>query len=194
MYKEMSNYFPEHQEIGDFKIDKFIIKPDDFLAIIRYGIKPGVYVRLMQKNHGVIMSDTDMEKLTNADFVKRANGSVLIGGLGIGLIVLAIQEKNDVSHIDIIEKNKEVIDLVADKIPLNSKVNIIHDDVLTYIPKHKYDTIYMDIWNYVNIDIYNKEMSPLMKKYRKYLVSKNENEKRFIDCLAKKQAKNNTPL
>mgnify|MGYP000786328328 FL=1 len=79
------------------------------------------------------MSDTPMEKETNRDFVHNAHGNVLIGGLGIGLIILAIQNKEDV---------------------------------------------------------YNKQMKPLINRYRKYLVPKAEDENRYIDCWCKRQAKN----
>ena len=41
-----------------------------------------------------------------------------------------------------------------------------------------------------NEDVYENEMKPLMKYYRKYLISKTEDENRYIDCWCKKQAKN----
>lgn len=52
------------------------------------------------------------------------------------------------------------------------------------------NTIYMDIWNYINEDVYNKQMKPLINRYRKYLVPKAEDENRYIDCWCKRQAKN----
>lgn len=74
--------------------------------------------------------------------------------------------------------------------PLNSKVNIVHSDVFEYKPLFKYNTIYMDILNYVNTDVYEKEMKPLISRYRRYLVPKSEDAERYIDCWCKKQAKN----
>ena len=38
------------------------------------------------------MSNTYMERWTNMNFCDYAHGDVLIGGLGIGLIILAIQD------------------------------------------------------------------------------------------------------
>ena len=52
----------------------------------------------------------------------------------------------------------------------------------------------MDIWNNINSDIYTEEMMPLIKRYRKYLVSKKEDAERYIDCWAKHEAKNNMRL
>lgn len=188
MYKDMSLILKDGQ-VGDFKLQHYEISDNNFYAIVRCGIPPGIYVRLINRGE-CVMSDTPMEKDTNRDFVRNAHGNVLIGGLGIGLIILAIQDKEDVKQITVVEKNREVIELVGKQLPLNSKVNIVNDDVFEYKPLIKYNTIYMDIWNYINEDIYNKQMKPLINRYRKYLVPKVEDENRYIDCWCKRQAKN----
>lgn len=188
MYKDMSSILKDGQ-VGDFKLQHYEISDNNFYAIVCLGISPGEYVRLVSRRE-CVMSDTPMEKKTNEDFVRNAHGNVLIGGLGIGLIILAIQDKEDVKQITVVEKNREVIELVGKQLPLNFKVNIVNDDVFEYKPLIKYNTIYMDIWNYINEDVYNKQMKPLISKYRKYLVPKSEDEYRYIDCWCKKQAKN----
>lgn len=186
-YKNMAEIL-EPKEIGNFKLSHFEIGENDFYARIRCGIPCGKYVRL---THGgsVVMSDTPMEKRTNINFVYKAHGNVLIGGLGIGMILLAIQDKEEVKHITVVEKHSEVIELVKEQLPLNSKVEIVNADVFDYIPLFKYNTIYMDIWNYINTDVYKNEMKPLISRYRKYLVPKEDDENRFIDCWCKEEAK-----
>ena len=69
--------------------------------------------------------------------------------------------------------------------PLNDKVTIIQGDVFEYrFPKGtKFDTIYFDIWGYVNKDIY-QEMKRLKLSYRKYKVSSRENPYAFMGCWA----------
>lgn len=188
MYKDMSLILKDGQ-VGDFKLQHYDISDNNFYAIVRCGIPPGRYIRLLNRCD-CVMSDTPMEKETNRDFVRNAHGNVLIGGLGIGLIVLAIQDKEDVKQITVVEKNREVIELVGKQLPLNQKVNIVNDDVFEYKPLLKYNTIYMDIWNYINEDVYNKQMKPLINRYRRYLVPKVKDEKRYIDCWCKRQAKN----
>lgn len=188
MYKNMSSILKDGR-VGDFELQHYEISDNNFYAIVRCGIPPGRYVRLINRCD-CVMSDTPMEKETNRDFVRNAHGNVLIGGLGIGLIVLAIQDKEDVKQITVVEKNREVIELVGKQLPLNSKVCIVNDDVFEYKPLIKYNTIYMDIWNYINEDVYNKQMKPLINRYRKYLVPKAEDENRYIDCWCKRQAKN----
>ena len=188
MYKNMTEILKDGK-VGDFRLEHYEIKESDFYARVRMGIPIGRYVILIHGSE-CVMSDTPMEKRTNREFVANAHGNVLIGGLGIGLILLAIQDKEDVKQITVVEKNEEVINLVGNQLPLNSKVHIVNDDVFEYKPLFKYNTIYMDIWNYINEDVYNNQMKPLISRYRRYLVPKSEDENRYIDCWCKRQAKN----
>ena len=70
-----------------------------------------------------------MEKNTNREFCSKAHVDIIIGGLGIGMIIIAIQDKPDVKSITVIEKNQEVIDMVASQLDFNEKGNIICADV-----------------------------------------------------------------
>ena len=187
MYKDMTNMFQDKKE-GSFSIENFEIRDDDFYAITHH-IPSGKFVRLM-KDGEVVMSNTRMEQITNRDFVEQAHGDVLIGGLGIGMIILAIQDKPEVESILVIEKYNEVINLVKSQLPLNDKVTILCEDIFECIPMKKFNTIYIDIWGDITTDTYEKEMKPLIRKYRKYLVTKEEDPNRYIDCWCKRQAKN----
>lgn len=187
MYKDMTEILKDGK-VGDFELSHFEIEENNLYAMF-HGIPSGKFIRLTRRGE-VVMSDTDMEKRTNSGFVRNAHGKVLIGGLGIGLILLAIQDKEEVEQITVVEKNKEVIELIGNQLPLNSKVTIVNDDVFEYKPLLKYNTIYMDIWGYINKDIYHEQMKPLIRRYRKYLVPKSEDENRYIDCWCKYQAKN----
>lgn len=186
MYANMSDILQE-RKVGDYALEKFEIGENNLYAML-HGIPCGKYIRL---RHGieVVMSDTDMEKMTNARFVANAHGNVLIGGLGIGMILLAIQDKTDIEKITVVEKSAEVIELVKDQLPLNSKVEIVHSDVWEYVPSCKFNTIYMDIWNFINTDVYKGSMKPLLSRYRKFLVSKEDDANRYIDCWCRNEAK-----
>lgn len=192
IYKDMTEILKDGKA-GDFELSHYEVRENDFYARFRSGIPCGTYIKLTHSEE-CVMSNTPMEKNTNRDFVCNAHGNVLIGGLGIGLILLAIQDKEEVERITVVEKNKEVIELVGSQLPLNSKVHIVHDDVFEYKPKEKYNTIYMDIWNYINSDIYNQQMKPIISRYRRYLVPKSEDENRYIDCWCKLQAKNDSRI
>lgn len=188
MYLDMAEILKDGK-VGDFELSHYEIGNNDLYAML-HGIPSGKFVRLTRKGE-VVMSNTGMEKRTNSSFVAKAHGNVLIGGFGIGLIILAIQDKEEVKQITVVEKYKEVIELVGNQLPLNSKVHIVHGDVFEYKPLFKYNTIYMDIWNYINSDVYQREMKPLISRYRRYLVPKSEDENRYIDCWCRYQAKNN---
>ena len=193
MYKNMIELLEERENNG-WKLEKFEIKQGNFRAMID-GIMPGKYIRLTH-NGECVMSDTDMEQRTNLRFCSKAYGDIIIGGLGIGMIIMAIQDKPEVKSITVIEKNQEVIDLVASQLNFNEKVNIICADVFEWKPERgvKYDMAYMDIWNWINEDIYKKEMQPLKRKYERFLRSKDINPNRFNECWAEYQAKNGRRL
>lgn len=188
IYKNMSELL-EERELNGWKLQKFEIKNDNIRAMFD-GITPGKYIRLLH-NGECVMSDTNMEKRTNSDFCINAHGDIIIGGLGIGMIIMAIQDKPEVKSITVIEKNQEVIDIVASQLDFNDKVNIICADVFEWKPERdvKYDMAYMDIWNWINEDVYKNEMQPLKRKYARFLRNKDENPKRFNKYWAEYQAK-----
>jgi hypothetical protein len=192
MFQAMHEILNENR-IGEYRLEKYTIEEGNLAAMMQ-GVPIGKYIRLCNRS-GVVMSDTPMEKNTNREVIRRANGDVFIAGLGIGLIVLPILEKEDVKSITILEKYPEVIELVGKQLPLNNKVKIIEGDVFEYnFPKGtKFDTIYFDIWDYVNTDVY-EEMKLLKKKYRKYKRFATENPRVYMACWAEYQAKNNKRL
>ena len=169
MYANMAEILKDGKT-GDFELSHFEIGENNLYAMF-HGIPCGKFVRLLH-NGSVVMSDTDMEKRTNANFVRNAHGNVLIGGLGIGLILLAIQDKPEVEKIVVVEKHKEVIDLVKDQLPLNEKVEVANADVWEYTPTEKFNTIYMDIWNLINTDVYQKSMKNLIFFFFLFVVVK----------------------
>lgn len=190
LYKDMSAILEDAQS-GDFKIEHFTIDKNNLRAAIE-GIPLGEYVSLTH-HRTCIMSNTPMEQRTNAHFVTWAHGDVLIGGLGLGMIVLAIQDKPDVKSITIIEKEPDVISLIEAQpgVQFNEKVKIICGDVFTWKPEKgkKFDCIYMDIWPYINGDVYQKEMLPLKRRYAHWMKPKSESPDRFNTCWAEWYAK-----
>lgn len=193
MYKNMTELL-KPCKIGNYEISHFTVSDKDIRARID-GIPAGTYTRLTH-NGNVVMSDTPMEQRTNRKFVREAHGDVLVGGLGIAMIILSVQNKPEVNSITIIEKSSEVIELITSQLEFNDKVKIINADVFTWKPEkdQKFDCIYMDIWNWVNSDVWEEEMKPLKRKYCHYMKSKEESPKRFTECWAEYQAKNNLRL
>ena len=69
--------------------------------------------------------------------------SMLVGGLGLGLIPYVSQ---DFAQIDVVEINQDVIDLAKQLGHLNENVNIIKNDIFTFSVEKTYDIIVLDIW------------------------------------------------
>lgn len=181
-FKPMAPIFRD-DEREHFKLETFTLSKQDVnFAKMRHcingtdrevmGLQPDhKYVKLVdKKTREVVMSDTPMEINTNREFISKAHGSVLIGGLGIGMVVLAIQDKPEVTKITIIERESEILEMLLPQLPLNNKVSVLKSDIFSFEPVAgtKYDTIYFDIWNGINGDNY-PEMKQLHLRYRKFL-------------------------
>lgn len=73
--------------------------------------------------------------------------SVLVAGLGFGLIPHELSEVNKCSKIDVVEISQEVIDYNISSRHLNPNINLIKSDIFTYTTTEKYDLIIIDtIW------------------------------------------------
>ena len=157
----MSNDFYEsckvgyaETEKGIWKIEKFTVEensPGRFYYMVHgRDVTPGNYTRLMC-NGSVMMSDTPAELQDFRYFVRIAKGRILINGLGLGCITKALLSKLEVTHIDVVEIDKDVIDLIVpyfEKDIQAGRLTIYHGDAMTFKfpPKIKWDYVYHDIW------------------------------------------------
>lgn len=142
--------------------------PDHAIQIMRGGMIPGDYVILWSKDRGcVVMSDTPMERYTNRSLIANAHGDICILGLGIGMVIFYLIEEQSfrsiyddleptLNSITIIEKDKELIDLIEPLIRNNVyfeesmiSLNIVNADAYEYpkICNRRYDLVYADIWD-----------------------------------------------
>lgn len=191
----------EHYSLGDREVKKVgsaalstveFKRQNDPLGYLRiamdgFPISDGKYVRLYI-NHELVMSDTDMEKLSNRVFCSAANGRVLIAGLGIGLVLYNIMDKPEVTEIIVIEKFQDVIDLVAPYF-ISPKIKIICADIMEWKPSkpEKFDTIYFDIWPSINTD--NLEEIKVLHNRFKHFVNR-ANPKHYMDSWMKRYLQN----
>jgi predicted membrane-bound spermidine synthase len=124
-------------------------------------VRPGRYCRLMLNGGTLMMSDTDMERRSNREFVREARGQVIIAGLGLGMVLTAILPKPEVHSVYVIEQSQDVIDLVEPHIRATMgehakrKLAVECADIFEWpLPKKKtWDTIYFDIWSATNIPL-----------------------------------------
>lgn len=167
--------------LGNFEIKHREFKPTfrELISPEYFGQKEGDIITILTdiRKNEVVMSDSVMEKRTNLDFVYRANGNVLIAGLGIGMIVLAIQDKPEVEKITIVELEQDVINLILPSLPINEKVNVICSDIHDFETDEKFDVVYCDIWNNIDGENY-EEMKKLTRKFKSKI--NRENKESFI--------------
>lgn len=128
------------------------------------------YTRLIKDNH-TWMSDTPMETFTNLEFLRHANGDVLVFGLGLGYILWPLVNDTDVKSLTVVEEDVNVISIMKEF--TKDKMTVIEGDAFEVdFGKRKFDTIYFDIWRDRCADNY-EDMKILHKKYRKNYNIKN---------------------
>jgi len=74
-----------------------------------------------------------------------ASGSVLLSGLGLGVLPNLLLTKTEVTEILIVEKEKSIIDYIKQYID-SDKVNYIWMDIRDYHPDKEFDYCFIDIW------------------------------------------------
>lgn len=130
------------------------------------GIIPGTYTRLVRDDGTIVMSDTISERRDHIEFIEEAFGTVLIHGLGLGMIIQPVLAKRDVEHVIVVEKEQDVIDLVAPtylkRFP--RRLSIIKADAFTFELNVCPDIVWNDIWDYIS-DENVPEMDILEDKY-----------------------------
>ena len=110
---------------------------------------PGTYTQLVHNRRGVVMSDTDAEILDMADlFYHKPHGRVLVNGLGLGCVVSGLLALSGVTHLDVVEIDADVIDLVGGQLT-DSRLTIHHADAFTvrWPTGTTWDCAWHDVWD-----------------------------------------------
>lgn len=177
-FQPMFKVIPEGIEgdctVSHFGVDEQAARATSLRAVVTGRrdayVAPGVYCQLTVKG-ALMMSDTSMEKRSNLEVVRMSRGNVLIAGLGLGMVLLPILEKDSVTSVTVIEKYADVVKLVEPSIRKaagehSSKLKVIVADIFEWQPPkaEKWDTIYFDIWPTICLDNL-EEMTTLHRKF-----------------------------
>lgn len=152
-------------QVGKWEVQSFQLSKEDAAfhnlqesrGLKRY-IKAGVpYKRLLRHgdqcylNGYTVMSNTPAEIADLSPFLDQARGSVLIFGLGLGVVVQALMNKRDITSITVIEIDPDVIKLAGTHyLSVSRKLKIIEGDAFKYYDETKYDAIWFDIWDEIS--------------------------------------------
>lgn len=164
-------------ESGDWKVSTFSISYEQarnfnlrcIMNRNRRYIEPGVYYKLTYKGE-VIMSNTPAEVNDHLPFIKKANGKVLIAGLGLGMVITELLKKPDVTKIVVVEKSTDVISLVSPSYT-DKRVQIVNADIFEYKPTEHFDFAWFDIWESISAHSY-EEMKKLHRKFARSVTFK----------------------
>lgn len=177
----MKDIIPEGQS-GEYAIEYYTIPEDKARLAVTMAtysrdylgreIFAGEFCKLTHKGN-IIMSDSGGERDSNTEIVREAQGNVLIAGLGIGMVLCAILPKPEVKSVTVVELSHDVCHLVLPHLAKYlgkyiTKLRIAEDDIFSYVPDHKYNVIYFDIWGDYSGDTY-EETKVLHRRYSKYL-------------------------
>jgi hypothetical protein len=140
----------------------------------RGGVQAGETLTQLFVNGVLWMSDTRDERRDHWTPRHRARGTVLIGGLGFGMVALAAALKPEVDKVIVIEINPTIIELVLPHLRAAlegegvdpDKLVIIQADLMEWKPPkgEMYDCIWFDIWPTLCEDNL-EEMAKLNRRY-----------------------------
>jgi len=156
---------------GRWEVDEFEV-PENSLENLRISFKTpgrempvGKYKRLC-RDGSVVMSNTPAECRDHSYFIYKAHGKVLINGLGLGVVLSEILNKEEVTEVEVVENSKDVISLVWPYFGEDSRATLHQADALTFKPvkNKRYNAVWHDIWNNICSDNL-KEMAILHRKY-----------------------------
>lgn len=96
-----------------------------------------------------VMSDDPRELRRHLPVVLSATGRVLVTGLGLGCVLRGLLRQPSVTHIDVIEVDAGVLEMVAPSFNGESRLTIHHGDALTHRwpAGARWDFIWHDVWS-----------------------------------------------
>jgi len=140
----------------------------------------GVFRRLVETVQGddgpekkLWMSDTRAEIAEHYPFFRQLHRSeaqkdkrILVNGLGLGLVVHGALQFSGIGHIDVVEKDPDVIGLVGPLIP-DDRIAIHQDDAYTikWPRGTRWDIAWHDVWPEIS-DENLPGMNQLMARYK----------------------------
>jgi spermidine synthase len=153
-------------EKGEWKVEHFTTDRTDFHSLLRgRGVPVGETFTRLRRNGTLVMSDTPAEMSDHRWAVRKAKGSCLISGLGIGMVLKNILLKPEVTDVTVVEISQDLIDLIAPHYP-DDRVTFVCADVLTWKPPKgkRYDMVWHDIWDNICAD----NLPEMQKLHRRY--------------------------
>ena len=137
--------------------DSFRLEEQSFSSFEVYGRRynSGIPLRarvLLDNTGRIWMSDHPQERMMMFANARKARGSTLVGGLGLGIFPQYAQygSGGEAGEFTIVERSSEVIDAVEPVLRAGLKVpfTIVHAGIEDYLSttNRRFDTIFLDTW------------------------------------------------
>lgn len=199
IYDTMTVTVPEG-ELDGLRVEKFTVldqSVENFRnSLDGRGTKPGTYTKLCTGTT-LWMSDTDAEKRDHFEAVRKFNDPwcerVLINGLGLGMVLSAALSLDDIEHVDVVEKDERVIQLVGSHYTKDSRVTIHHADAYEQAKKWpagtSWDVAWHDIWPSLCTDNL-KDMTRLHRSYGRRVQWQGSWGKKGLESIKRQEQRN----
>ena len=117
--------------------------------------RAGWYTALIHDQRGLVMSDLPAELAGCLPVLRRATGRVLVNGLGLGIVPAALLRNPQVTSVDVVELDAQVIELVAGGAggwEADPRLHIHHGDAhqIRWPPGTCWDAAWHDIWDTIS--------------------------------------------
>lgn len=149
-------------ETTRYTCEQFTVgEQDRVLSSLSYGSRycpPGTYTRLRLKAgfQDVVMSDTPAELRDHWAPMHYATGRVLVNGLGLGCVVKGLLTKPDVTHVDVVEIDHELVVKMSELAPWCKDPRVtmhIGDALKMWWPVGtRWNYAWHDIWTHISTD------------------------------------------
>lgn len=162
---------------GIWKVETVVVPencPSQVISMLQTGrgcVRGGTFKRLVRKGPEdiwdvVVMSNTPDEIRDCLPFVWKAKGSILVNGLGLGVVVKMLLEKPGVTDITVVEQSADVIKLSGPTYSGDPRLTIVHADAFRYQPPKgkRFNAVWHDIWDFITSDNL-PEMAELHRRY-----------------------------
>jgi len=134
--------------------------------------KPYIISSLSETGQGVWMTNLPVEQAQHKEALIGFHGNVLVGGLGLGLAVTILSANKRVRSVTVVEKSRDVIDLVWEHLNINRfKCEIVPLDLFEYLTDDNrvfldFDFGFYDIWQSDSETTFFDTVVPLRKLSR----------------------------
>lgn len=129
-------------------------------------VPAGTYTMLTRGGY-TVMSDTPAEIRDHMGVINRAEGEILVAGLGLGMVARAMARKEAVTKVTVVELSEDVIALTGPWLKEQSpKIEIVQADIFAWKPPKgaQYEVAWFDIWD----DICTDNLPSMKTLHRKF--------------------------